>query len=193
MTTYLMKRKSMRLKDHDYSQPGYYFITICTNAKACYFGEINNDQVEFNEAGEMIKQQWIAIPKRFSCLAMDRFVVMPNHLHGIIGIENPGEHKVRPYNQKEEIVSIGDVIKAFKSLTTTLYIKNVRLKKWRSFERKLWQRNYYEHVIRNGADLEEVRKYIELNPLKWALDKENPENNNTGRTQGSPLQRNRIV
>ena len=190
-------RKAIRLKEYDYSSPGYYFVTICTKDRKCLFGEITDQGMGFNDAGSMVKKVWDELPIFYPNITRDVFVVMPNHIHGIIIIdsfknagagpracpEHPGAidgqpQGVAPTNQD---LSLPDIVHRFKSMTTNQYIKNVKQNDWKPFNKKLWQRNYYEHVIRNDIDLEETREYILNNPKKWDLDKNNPINWETQR------------
>jgi putative transposase len=101
------------------------------------------------------------IEPEFKNVQLDEFVIMPNHLHGIIGIVAAG------------VATIGDIICAFKSQTTNDYIKNVRENNWKPFKKRLWQRNYYEHIIRNETELDKIRDYIKNNPSKWQFDNSN--------------------
>ena len=185
------KRRSIRIRGYDYARAGAYFITICTQNRALLFGEIVDGEMVLNDPGLMIARVWNELPIRFPHLELDACVVMPNHIHGImvlhpesvddqksggdhtLGEHNTqtGEHKVRPYGTLPD--TVGRVIQAFKSITTHEYVRGVKQYGWPQFKGKLWQRNYYEHVIRNDAELNRIRKYITENPAQWALDREN--------------------
>jgi REP element-mobilizing transposase RayT len=294
-------RRSIRLKGYDYSQAGAYFVTILAQDRARVFGEIVDDAMQLNAAGEMVLAEWDALPSRFPTIELDAFVVMPNHVHGIIVItENPSNvvgaglvpapvavrddvgattvgattdqattdrattvgattvgattvgattdgattdrattdgattdgattdrattvgattvgattvgattvgattvgattdrattdrattvgattvgatTRVAPTDADAATVvspvapTVGDVVGAFKSLTTVLYTRGVKQSAWPPFRGRLWQRNYYEHIIRDEAALVRIREYIANNPLQWALDRENP-------------------
>ena len=190
-----LNRRSNRLPDYDYSLAGAYFVTICVQHRECLFGTIVGDDMKLNDAGRMIQTIWKTMPKHLPVVQIDEFVVMPNHFHGILIIEpdsdsdvrlipghfaekcayeNQGEHKVRPYGTDED--SLGRVIQVFKSLTTLGYAKGVICRSWPRFPGKLWQRNYYDRVIRNGNEFGRARDYLANNPVKWALDRENPVN-----------------
>ena len=253
----ICRRKARRLKNYDYRREGFYFVTICTNSRECFFGDIVKDEVLLNDAGFMIRKMWEILPDRFPYIRLDTFILMPNHLHGIIVIfeeensadkkkiigdrmktgagdehkvrpcggilaEDMGEnkiignsrhivgrdeHKVRPYGRilvedvgENKMIgdkmengvgdehkvrpygargtkkgTIGRIIQAFKSITTVEYIKGVEYKNWPSFEKKLWQRNYYDRIIRSDEELCRIREYILNNPLKWEFDRNNPE------------------
>jgi len=182
-------RRSIRLPDYDYSTPGAYFVTICTQNSMCAFGEIVNEEMQQAPAGEMVRYWWGEIPNKYLNVEIDdTFVIMPNHIHGTIIIRNVGADRcVCPSNENvstnkskkpgEHIGSpLQQVIQWYKTMTTNAYIHGVKESGWPPFEGKLWQRNYYEHVIRNDRELQRVREYIMLNPIRWALDKENPIN-----------------
>jgi len=177
-------RRSIRLKDFDYSLNGAYFVTVCAQNRLCFF---DNPDVQ-----DMIETIWQDLPNRFSKIELDEWVVMPNHFHGIITIipyAQKGDHKDRPYtgnfnpNRRGESCirprgtqpdSIGRIIQSFKSLTSVEYTRGVKEHGWTRFNKRLWQRNYYEHVIRNENELNEIRQYIRTNPENWENDKENP-------------------
>ena len=159
-------RKSIRLKNYDYSNSGYYYVTICSRNRRCYFGNIIDSKLMLNDSGIMLSTVWENMPLYNPGVKMDRFVIMPNHIHGIV-ILNGKSPKSKP---------LSDIIKQFKSLTTKKYIDGVKNHLWQSFDKKLWQRNYYEHIIRNEENTNKIRQYIIENPLKWAEDKNNPVN-----------------
>ena len=165
-------RHSIRLKEYDYSQAGAYYVTIDVQNRVCLFGEIVNCEMILNEAGKMVNEQWDALLERFPNIEFDVYQVMPNHFHGIIVVtENVDTQNVVVQNKKP---TLGDIIGAFKSITTHEYILGVDNKNWPQFYKRLWQRNYYEHVIRDEADLNRIRDYIQSNPANWDEDEENP-------------------
>lgn len=175
------QRKSIRLKEYDYSQPGAYFITIVTQGRICRFGEIKNGEMILNAAGEMVREQWLALPKRFPMIELGAFVVMPNHGHGNIIINGgaglvPARYATTKRATPTVAPTLGDIIGAVKSITTVEYIRGVKKMGWPRFEKRLWQRNYYEHIIRNQKDWERIHLYIEANPSRWDGDRENPLN-----------------
>ena len=165
-------RRSIRLKNYDYSQAGAYFVTVCTHARACVFGDVVDGAMVLNDAGKVAAQCWQAIPEHFPHVALDVFVVMPNHVHGILFIhdapESVGANNYLP-SPRGTSKTVGAVVRGFK----------IGVTKWmrcHTAARDVWQRNYYEHVIRNEASLLQIREYINNNPLQWALDCENPQN-----------------
>jgi len=181
-------RHSIRLKSFDYplrgrcSQAGGYFVTIVTLGRECLFGEIISGEMRLNEVGKMIQKSWEALPVRFHGVEMDIFQVMPNHFHGIIVIPNSGATHV---SFEDDMVAqtqragtrpapaLGNIIGAFKSITTHTYIHGVDELGWPQFYKRLWQRNYYEHIIRDQRDYERITNYIIANPANWADDEEN--------------------
>ncbi len=179
-------RRSMRLQGYDYSQGGMYFVTVCTQNRECLFGEIIDGQMILKDSGRMVESVWGELQVRFNHIQLGQFVVMPNHIHGIFvlhrrgapcvrpdtsGNHRPGEHKVRPYGTLPD--TVGRIVQAFKSMTTYEYTIGVKQHGWPPFPGKLWQRNYYEHIIRNEDELNRIREYIANNPMKWEFDQEN--------------------
>ncbi|MBR4878005.1 MAG: transposase [Rhodocyclaceae bacterium] len=157
-------RRSIRLKNHDYAQPGAYFVTICTHNRACVFGDVVDGVMILNGAGALVWDEWLRLTARFPHLLPDAFVVMPNHLHGILA------HAGRVHPEAGgHVPTVGEMVRTFKAATA-------RQIRQHGFDTFAWQRNYYEHVIRNEASLQGVREYIQNNPLQWALDSENPTN-----------------
>lgn len=169
-------RRSIRLKNFDYAQAGAYFITICTHHKECLFGEIIEGSMQLNSAGVMIRDLWQAQALQFPSIVLDAFIVMPNHIHGIISTVGATLVVAQPASVAPvKVPSIADIVGAFKSRSTLEYIRGVKAVNWRAFNGRLWQRNYYEHVIRNEASMASIREYIVNNPLQWQFDKENPD------------------
>jgi putative transposase len=163
MLEYPMGRPSLRLPTYNYAQPGGYFVTMCTQHRRCLFGEITDGEMHPNDAGRMAGEVWEALPTRFTHISLDGFVVMPNHPHGIVLIE-----------EEQAGQGLGQIIGAYKSLATNRYITGVRQLDWDPFPGRLWQDNYFEHVIRNQAALDRIRQYIVGNPLSWERDPERP-------------------
>ena len=165
-------RRSIRLKGYDYSQAGLYFVTICTRNRLPLFGEIENGEMVLNDAGKMVGYQWEGLIRWFEAIQLHEFVVMPNNVHGIVEIvhREPMEHLIS--GQPQGISPrVGDMVGAFKSSTTNEYIRNVKQHHWPRFDKKLWQRNYYEHIIRNHESYLEIAAYVRTNPLKWRDDR----------------------
>ena len=191
MSNLLSHRRSIRLKAYDYSRKGAYFITICTQNRECLFGRIVDQEMCLSDGGRMVQVVWNDLPSNYPGIEIDAFVIMPNHIHGIIIIHDrrgepcvrlvgygrkKGEHKVRPYGTRPD--SLGRVVQGFKSKTTHEYIGGVKQMGWTPFSGKLWQRNYYDHIVRNDEELNRIREYISDNPRRWDMDRENPEGPN---------------
>jgi len=248
------RRRSIRLKGYDYSHAGVYFVTICTQGRACLFGEVIDGEMRLNDAGRMVVAEWERLPALFPNVVLDAFVVMPNHVHGIVILTNPADDttdratpmgttpmgttpmgttpmgatpmgatpmgattRVAPTTTGDDTTpvgaglvpaqsgaglvpaqsgaglvpassvpaqsvpapstpapTLGDVIGAFKSRVTVEYTRGVKTLGWTPFDKRLWQRNYYEHIIRNEEALNRIRQYILENPIRWTVDRENP-------------------
>jgi REP element-mobilizing transposase RayT len=179
-------RRSIRLPKYDYSQPGAYFVTIVTWHRESLFGEVVKGRMVLSKFGLVAKLQWENLPKRFPNISLGAFVIMPNHMHGIIVIVtgkgtagNPSDLDVEPSRraptieqfQKPVKGSIPTIIRSYKS-SVSYRINLIR----RTQDIPVWQRNYYEHVIRNERDLQNKIDYINANPLLWDQDDENPIN-----------------
>jgi putative transposase len=161
-------RKSIRLKGFNYESAGYYFVTFCTQGRLCLFGEIRGDRNILNEAGDRVYQEIDTIKNQYFGFDIDTFVVMPNHVHAIVVIEQGRTRRSAPTG-----MSLSDLVKNIKTYTTIAYMQGVYQKNWPSFHRRLWQRGYYDHIIRNDQSLNNIRQYIIDNPLKCSINKEN--------------------
>ena len=192
-------RRSIRLKGYDYAQSGAYFVTICTQNRECLFGNIEDNDMVLNNAGEMVYKTWNHLMITCPGVAIDEFIVMPNHIHGIICIAGvpvvgaplvgalsltlpkddiDGDHPAndRAGTRPAPTSSLGDIVGMFKSIPTHEYVLNVKAENWHTFPGRLWQRNYYERIIRNETELNDIRQYIINNPSQWNNDENNPEN-----------------
>ena len=182
----LPDRKSTRLRGYDYSSPGAYFVTIVIHNRLYLLGDVIEGKVRLNDAGEMVQQIWEALAFRFPSIDLDAFIVMPNHVHGIVflnesvGAPLVGAHSSEIHSitegaaTKRVLPKLGDVVGAHKSITTVKYVEGVKVNERRRFPERLWQRNYYEHVIRDEEELERAREYIFNNTIEWEMDPENP-------------------
>jgi putative transposase len=177
-------RRSIRLKGYDYAQPGTYFVTIVTQGRRHLFGEVADGKILLNDAGQMVNDVWMDLPKHYPGVELDAFVIMPNHIHGIIILVGAGPRACPDTGQPQKMgqpqgvartLGLPDIVHRFKTMTTKLYAEGVKQLGWQSFPGHLWQRNYYEHIIRNDDSLDRIREYIAANPLRWHLDRENPE------------------
>jgi REP element-mobilizing transposase RayT len=161
----MRNRHSIRLKGYDYSQSGAYFITICLQERADILGQIIDDNVHVSAAGEMVQKVWDEIHEYYPGVFTDQFIVMPDHVHGIIVLEPDDADNYPKY-------SIGGIIKSFKALTTKRYGNGIANFGWPSYNKRLWQRNYYEHIIRDEYEYLQIRNYIIANPENWETDEE---------------------
>lgn len=183
-------RGSIRLKGHDYSRAGAYFITICVKNRECLFGDIVNREMRLNDVGRMVQTVWDEIPKCYPGINNDVFQIMPNHVHAVVIVgAGPCACPVSDIGRPREIgqpqgigqprgvaptLSLPDVVHRFKTMTTKRYIDGVKYYNWPMFPGKLWQRNYYEHIVRNENELKQIQEYILKNPAMWETDLENP-------------------
>jgi len=173
-------RRSIRLPAYDYTQPGAYFVTVVTHQRQCLFGEIVDGQVLVSSYGEAVGEEWLRSTQIRREMQLDAFVVMPNHIHGIVIIgETVGAHGRAPLHRAaphraplphRAPRSIGSFVAGFKSAVTR------RINEMRGTPRlPVWQPNYYEHVIRDEEELNRIRQYIIENPARWEDDVENPD------------------
>jgi putative transposase len=154
-------RRSIRLPGYDYSQPGVYFVTICSHQRECIFGAVLDRTMCLSQSGEIVEQCWSTLSNHFVFIDLDTHVVMPNHVHGIIMIKD--------YGQMNIIVSSGTKPRSLASIIQNF--KSVSTRKVNQLSQNdgapLWQRGYYERVIRNQAELDHSRRYIVSNPDRW--------------------------
>jgi REP element-mobilizing transposase RayT len=155
-------RKRVRAEGFDYAQSGWYFVTICTQDRRCRFGSISNGVIDLSLAGQMVYDELQYLPERFDTVGLDVFVVMPNHIHGII-ILGPDDDGHSP-------VSLSDVVSAYKRITTNSYIRKVKEEGWPPFPGRLWQRSFHDRIIRSDRHSDRLRDYIEANPFLWTKD-----------------------
>ena len=163
-------RKSIRLKGYDYSQAGYYFVTAAALNMQCIFGEIIGDEMRLSRFGEVVKEEWLRSAEKRREIELDQFVVMPNHIHGIIIIKR-AQHAVpvRESFGRPAAGSLPTIMRAFKAATAKT-INELRGTPGKA----VWHRNYYEHIIRDDKDLDRIREYIFYNPSQWNEDADNP-------------------
>lgn len=158
-------RKRMRIKDWDYSQSAVYMVTICIADRSHRLGYISEGELlELNSAGRMVEQEILEMPARHAAVELDEYVVMPNHIHLLLGINTGMGHK--------SIVSLPQIVGELKSRTTNRYIRGVKMKLLPAFDRHLWQVDYFETIMRNEKWTEERRAYIINNPVNWRDDPE---------------------
>jgi REP element-mobilizing transposase RayT len=196
-------RRSVRLKGYDYSSTGTYFVTICVQDRAGLLGRIAHGQIILNEAGEMIEHWWNEMKNKYASIVIDGYMIMPNHFHGIIRIVGadlcvcPDNDTNSTKDEQNEIVqdsqpikcehtgsplrrtTISNMVQWFKTMSTNEYIRHVKHDGWPAFSGRLWQRNYYEHIIHGDRALRKIRKYITDNPKFWESDLLNPQCNDS--------------
>lgn len=172
-------RRSVRLKGYDYAQAGAYFLTLVTQNRVCLFGHVVNGEMQLNDAGLVAEDCWLAIPDHFPFVELDAFVIMPNHAHGIIVITAGADVAVgandhsplrqpppsQPFRSPSK--TVGSIVRGFKIGVTQWMRANTDVY-------DVWQRNYYDHIIRDEPSLHRIRQYIVDNPAKWTMDDENP-------------------
>ena len=218
-------RRSIRLQHYDYTSSAAYFVTACSYRQSCLFGEVREHQMILSGIGRIVQRCWLTIPEHFPHVELDHYIVMPNHVHGILRIVRPSVHSSRVHNTETKVgakdfsplqgngqangmrnddgtvgannhspivesrranrsrgegcrpresracgtsKTIGSAIRGFKIGVTRWVRQNTRVY-------NVWQRNYYEHVIRNEESLMQIRQYIDENPLRWSDDPENPQ------------------
>jgi REP element-mobilizing transposase RayT len=149
------RRKPIRLVGWDYATPGHYFVTLVTQARCELFGKVHDGEVALGEVGRLAEAEWIRLSRDASTIALDAFVVMPNHLHGIVGLSDD----VGP--------SLSEIVRIYKSRVT-------RRAQTLGFEGNVWQRGFHDRILRDQAGLEAARRYIAANPSRWAHDPEAP-------------------
>ena len=177
-------KKQYRRKGYDYSQDGFYFVTICTKNREMFFGEIENEKMKLSDVGLIANKFWLEIPKHFKFVRLDEYMIMPNHIHGIIQIDNAeidvgtGQCPV-PTNTNKKIKqniskfgrvipnSLSTIIGSYKSI-----VKKTTNEKLPNFG-FTWQSRFYDRIIRNNAELNKIRQYIINNPIRWEFDRNN--------------------
>lgn len=173
-------RQSHRLSGYDYSHSSAYFITIVSQDRVDRFGTVADNEMKLNDAGKMIQSVWMNIPQRFPIVKLDAFVIMPNHIHGIILLNNDILSKNDDNRKLREVKgfpkgtlsnSIGRIIQAYKSICTNRYIKGVKMGLVTPFRKRLWQRDYYDHIIRDEREYLALEEYIINNPQSWKDDR----------------------
>jgi putative transposase len=201
-------RRSIRLKGYDYTSVGSYFITICTFQRECLFGTISNGEMQLNQYGKIVHSHWQNLPKYHPRLELDEFVIMPNHIHGILflidnddisrdhynsvgagladdfALENQNlSTKPAPTNnfETENNHGIPEIIRGFKTFSARR-VNQIR----HTSGIFVWQRNYYDHIIRDETSLQKIRQYIQTNPRLWQVDQLHP-NNREDRTEAIHL------
>lgn len=168
---------SIRLKEYDYSAAGFYFVTICASERKCILGSFREDHIELNKLGETARECWLAIPRHFARVKLHEFMIMPNHVHGIVEIVVVGALHAAPLLGTDSDArnpafvkpgSLGVMIRSYKAAVTRDARRELG---WKG---EVWQRNYFERVLRDGKEIADAGRYIAENPRMWELDRENP-------------------
>ena len=165
------RRRSLRLKDYDYSLEGAYFITICTHNRQCFWGKVVDNEIHLHDWGRVVESEWWQTTILRPYVMLDAYVVMPNHFHAIFFLDNQerATQRVAPTGEKSgaglKPASVGSIVGQFKSQVTKRIIAL-----WGPQKGPIWQRNYYEHVVRDEDDLNRIREYIQNNPIGWLED-----------------------
>ncbi len=170
------RRKPLRIAGYDYSQPANYFVTICTQGKRQIFGNVIGGEMRLNSAGEAVRAAWFDLPGRFPSLVLREMMVMPNHLHGIVGLTRPiqalkaGAASSAPTTQLPPASqpTLGQILRRFKSISA-IEVNRILGRRGEA----VWQRNYYEHIVRSVEEFQRIRRYILENPIHWDDDPEN--------------------
>ncbi len=149
-----LERRSIRLPEYNYDRGGLFFITICAHNHKCIFGRVQDFEMIPNVFGKLVTNQWELF--RSEDVQILDFVLMPNHFHAIVELID---------------FPLQKLVREFKSTTTNIYIKGVKEKGWEKFDKRIWQRNYFEHIIRNENSFKKISDYIINNPAKWEEDK----------------------
>ncbi len=177
------RRRSPRINGYDYSQTGGYFITICTKNRKCVLGSLTDEGVSLSTLGTIVVREWVDLPNRFANIELDTFVVMPNHVHGIITLtDSVGATLVVARNRAGASPAptegyrprLGSVVGTFKSLCVHDWLDHIKQNGLHAVG-KVWQRSYYDHIIRDEDDLNRIRQYVQSNPFCWESDRENPQ------------------
>ncbi|KFJ42053.1 transposase [Francisella philomiragia] len=185
----MLKRANHRLENFDYSQNGYYYVTICTKDRISYFGEITSDgEMILNNCGSLVFKALKNVPQFYNDVFLDEFIVMPNHIHAIVIIQNKinvgtEQCSVQSNNLAKETMTaqcavttkksnLSQIIKSYKNVCTKQIRNNLGLSNFQ------WQRSFYDHIVRDEQSLLKIREYVQNNPVKWHLDKYNCENQN---------------
>jgi REP element-mobilizing transposase RayT len=171
------RKNSIRLDGFDYSQPGVYFVTVCVRGKVSRLGEVRGGEIHLSSFGSIARECWISLENRYDYLELDEWIMMPNHLHGIILYhEEPTIEQDRGRGGSRTAPTklirrkpLGRIIGVFKTTSTKRINQNLG-----ALGGKFWQRGYYDRIIRDQKELDSIRSYINENPLKWEMDEYHP-------------------
>jgi putative transposase len=170
--------ESARLKGYDYSSPGEYFITIDTKAMVGWFGKVEKGRMIRNDIGEKVRQLWLTIPQHHKNVMLDEFVVMANHIHGILVLSRiPRKDVARDVSAKGNANFMSTISPKCGSLSTIIGSHKSAVTKWchdNGHDDSQWQPRFHDHIVRNPLELERIREYIRDNPRNWEYEKNSP-------------------
>lgn len=179
------KRRSIRLPGYDYSQAGAYYITVCTRDRKCLFGHLADGQMQLNDFGQVVQSVWVGLRQFCQDIELDAFVIMPNHIHGVIAIHDPvGAIHESPSHARQGVQGRRMLLSKIVGRLKMVSAKQINAL-CGSPGQPLWQRNYYEHIVRDEEALNRIRQYIADNPAQWEFDHENPAGSASERTGDS--------
>ena len=172
MAKIITRKTNIRLKDYSYFENGYYFVTICSKNRENIFGEIHKkfvgtglapvrNKIKVSKLGQIINNQWNDIPNKYEDIELDKYIIMPNHLHGILILNKR--------TGASPVPTISKIIGVFKSKASLEYLRFIKNRNL-NFSGKIWQRSFYDHIIRNERSLDALREYISNNPVNWEQD-----------------------
>jgi REP element-mobilizing transposase RayT len=153
------RKASIRYPGYDYSGPGAYFVTVCTQDRRPLFGHVRDNEMHGNDISAMVEEVWHDLPRRYPGLSLDAKIVMPDHVHGILFLGADPDIDTLP--------RLGDVVSYFKGQSSIRYFDQVRRGPWPPVHRRLWQQKYFDRIVRSERELENIRWYIETNPVRW--------------------------
>ena len=159
----------MRLPGYDYTSTGAYFVTVCTAGRRCIFGEIDDGEMCLGQLGRIVWERWTALPQHYPNVRLDAFVVMPNHIHGIILLERDRPRNVGAGLKPAPTRGLAEIVRGFKTFSSRA-INSLRSTPGQA----VWQRGYYDRIVRDEVEMVRIQQYILDNPLRWADDSENP-------------------
>ncbi|NIN69935.1 MAG: transposase [Anaerolineae bacterium] len=161
------RRRIVRLKGYDYSRPGAYYVTVCTHLRSCLLGEVAEDEMRLNDYGHIVRTCWSDLPSHHAHLRLDAFVIMPNHIHGVfVLVEDQGSNGTTVGAKRH---GLPEIVRAFKTFSSR------RINERRGTPgTRVWQRSYYERVVRSEHELNRIRQYIVDNPSRWSDDQYHP-------------------
>jgi len=181
----------MRLRGYHYTKPGAYFLTICSYEKECIFGGIVNGEMRLSEAGVIVLSAWKDLTNHYFHVQLDNFVIMPNHIHGIVILTDTTRYQISENAAVSHNIPVGAGSEPAPTRVTRRHTLSEIVRSFKTFSARrinflrqtpaipVWQRNFYDRVVRNKHELHRIRNYIEMNPTNWPQDEENPANHKT--------------